>query len=299
MANLALVTASTSHAAYTTTKSALESAGHTVTGFNMSAVTSTNLAAFDAIVCARCLTSDPGYAAFVPLLKSYSNTGHKPVLVGYDAASAGSNITVGLPIELKLAQKLTAEGTASINIRANTPHPVWSAIPISTPSDVQVITAAAFGVKVDATGSVSGTTIGVVSSGDSSPTVVVAEAGQVLIGGTTFGSKLAFAGFLYGGSTYTANGIAILDSLIDWLLALPAQIIGTVKDDTDAPLARTVRAYQRNTGAFVGSAVSSAVDGSFTINVPNGTELHYVIALDELAGEKNAIVKDRVMPYMA
>lgn len=298
MSNLALVTADTSHATYTQTKSALEGAGHTVTGFAMSAVTNVNLAGFDAIVCVRCLTNAAGYAAFVPLLKGYVDTNHKPVLVGYDSATGSGTGTIGLPVELKLAERLSATSGGPTTIRAVSPHPVWAQLLVTIPSDVAVLSVGTFTNKVDLTGAYAGDAIGLYSESDSSPVLLLANSGATLLGGTVAGAKLAYAAFLYGPSGYAPNGVALLDAIIDWLVANPAQIIGTVEDDTGAPLSRTVRAYLRNTGAFAGQAISSASDGSFTILVSGADQLHYVIALDELAGEKNAIIKDRVMPYL-
>ncbi len=300
MANIALVTSEVGHAAATTTKTALESKGHTVTLFAMTAVTSSNLLPFDIIMCVRTLTSGTGYAAFVPLLKGYINTNHKPVLIGQDAAGAGTNITVGLASELKLTTSVTAgNNLLGNNVRASAAHPVWTAIGVTPPADVSVTPADNWITKFNLSAPIAGTVIGVLSAADPSPVVVVAEAGQVLLDSQVAGSKIGFISFLYGVSNYTANGLNLIDALISWALTPPAQVVGTVKDDTDAPLARTVRAYNRATGAFAGSAVSSAVDGTFTINVVDASALHYVIALDELAGSKNAIIKDRVTPYQA
>jgi hypothetical protein len=299
MANIALVTAATSHAAYTATKSALETAGHTVTGFNMSAVTSSNLAAYDVIVCVRCLTSDGSYSAFVPILIAYSNTYHKPIMVGYDSASGSGTATIGLPVELKLAEKLTAASSGPSAVRASSPHAVWTAISVTVPSDYTVLTgAASFINKIDLTGLSAGTVIGTYSSSDNSPVLVLAEQGQPLLSSATAGAKIAYAAFLYGGTAYAAGGIALLDALVDWLLSTPAVLVGTVTDHLGAPLERTVRAYLRSNGAFAGAAVSDPADGSFSIIVSNPDQLHYLVALDELSGEKNALIKDRVLPYV-
>lgn len=297
MANIALVTADTTHAAYTTTKAAIESTGHTVTGFNMSAVTNVNLASFDAIVCVRCLTNNGSYAAFVPLLKGYI-AGGKATLVSYDSASGSGTGTAGLPVELKLAERLTATSGGPTTIRAVSNHPVWAQVGATIPSDYTVLTGGTFTNKVDITGAYAGEAIGVYSSSDASPVLLLANAGSMLLGSTTATAKLAYAAFIYGGAAYTANGSALIDALIDWLTTNPAQIVGTVKDDLGAPLSRVVRAYQRSNGAFAGAAVSSAVDGTFTILVGGVDQLHYVVALDEVDGEQNAIVKDRVMPYL-
>ena len=72
------------------------------------------------------------------------------------------------------------------------------------------------------------------------------------------------------------------------------RVTGVVRDEAGVPCARTVRLYSRTSGALIGSATSSAVDGTYTItsvlNVPST-----VIALDDDAGtELNALIADRV-----
>lgn len=160
MANLALVTADKTHAAYTTTKTALEDAGHTVTGFAMTEVTGSNLAAFDAIVCVRCLTSGTGYAAFVTNLKAYHATSHKPILLGHDAAGAGTNITIGLPIELKLATSMSSDSSYGVNVRASAGHPIWAAAAVTPPADVAVTSSTNWMTKFNTSAAIAGTVIG-------------------------------------------------------------------------------------------------------------------------------------------
>lgn len=71
---------------------------------------------------------------------------------------------------------------------------------------------------------------------------------------------------------------------------------GLVTDDAGSAASRTVRAYRRDTGALIDSAVSSPVDGAFVIQSPYAGA-HYVIALDDDAGDQyNALIFDRVTP---
>lgn len=69
------------------------------------------------------------------------------------------------------------------------------------------------------------------------------------------------------------------------------QISGDVKTGT-TPLARTVRAYLRSSGALAGSTTSDGGDGAFAMFVPSNGE-HYVVALDT---SENALIFDRVTP---
>lgn len=71
---------------------------------------------------------------------------------------------------------------------------------------------------------------------------------------------------------------------------------GTVKDGTNTPCARTVRAYDRVTGLLSGSTVSDASTGVFTVTTQT-VNPHTVIVLDDDAGTAyNALVFDNVVP---
>ncbi|WP_303749502.1 hypothetical protein [Stenotrophomonas pigmentata] len=302
MANIALVTKDKTNVAATNTKAAIEGMGHTVTSFNMSEVTASNLLSFNLIVMPRALTDDASYATMKMYIAAYLNSSGIPVLVGLFVPTTGGTVTTGWLADLKLADKATNVGSGSSSpttVRASSPHAVWSAVSVTPPADYSVVTATDNVDTVAPGDPYVGSAIAVVSSTDNKITMLMAERGSIDRSGGSFGAKIAFIGWLYGRIGYSANGLALLDAVIDWALAPPAQIIGSVKDEADAPLARIVRAYVRATGAYAGSATSSAVDGTFTIDVASSAELHYVVALDDLSGEKNALVKDRVMPYVA
>lgn len=75
-------------------------------------------------------------------------------------------------------------------------------------------------------------------------------------------------------------------------LPLGANISGTIRDAGNYPLAgATVRAYDRATGALLGSTVTAA-GGTYTL--PAGSGQHYVVALDP-AGAANAQIADLVV----
>jgi hypothetical protein len=71
-----------------------------------------------------------------------------------------------------------------------------------------------------------------------------------------------------------------------------AFIAGTVLDSAGAPSARTVRAYNRSTGALVSQTTSSSVDGSYRLPIDT-TDPLTVICLGSGSGE-NALVFDYV-----
>lgn len=75
-----------------------------------------------------------------------------------------------------------------------------------------------------------------------------------------------------------------------------AVISGTVRDAAGTLCARTVRAYRRSDGALVGSVLSNAATGEFSIPVQLDGD-HTVIALDDDAGTTyNALVFDKIAP---
>lgn len=68
---------------------------------------------------------------------------------------------------------------------------------------------------------------------------------------------------------------------------------GTVRDSSNVLVARTVRAYRRDTGVFLGFSNSSAVDGTFSFTVPYAGEVQ-VVCLDDTAGSTENDLVHRV-----
>ena len=294
MANLALVTQSTTHAAYTATRNALTGLGHSVAGFNMSAVTAVNLAGFDAIIAARAQSSDASHATFAGHVASYFAAG-KPILIGFDAIAATQNDRGGLATLLKLiGSESIALGRGPV-YRASAAHPLWTPASITPPADYSPIPTATFGGRVNTTPAFAGSVIERVSSTDDTPTIIVAEKGALNTEGNPFPARIAYVGWLYGATDYTTAGKAVLGGLISWAIATPWYILGTVKDSTTSPLARVVRAYNRASGMIMGSTISDAVTGAFKIEVPAMAADYYVVALDEEGGTQNAQIYDRVV----
>lgn len=69
---------------------------------------------------------------------------------------------------------------------------------------------------------------------------------------------------------------------------------GTVADSTNNPVARTVNAHLRSTGALMGTTTSDETTGAFTVETVN-TGAHYLVALDDDLNE-NALIFDNVIP---
>lgn len=77
-------------------------------------------------------------------------------------------------------------------------------------------------------------------------------------------------------------------------------ISGTVKDAAGNFAAKMVRAFRRDTAALVGSAVSNATTGAYSISADHQDEC-FVVAHDDsnnppTGGTENAVILDRVLP---
>lgn len=75
----------------------------------------------------------------------------------------------------------------------------------------------------------------------------------------------------------------------------PPQLLGTVRDMNSNLVARTVRSYRRSDGMLAGTAVSSWVDGTFSVNAYDGSA-HYVVCLDDGTPDENALILDNITP---
>ena len=69
---------------------------------------------------------------------------------------------------------------------------------------------------------------------------------------------------------------------------------GFVEDATGSPATRIVRAYRRSDGMLAGTAVSSWVDGTFSVNAYDGSA-HYVVCLDDGTPDENAQIARSVL----
>lgn len=97
--------------------------------------------------------------------------------------------------------------------------------------------------------------------------------------------------FTKGAARYTSNFTPPAAAFPNYA----GQIGGTVLDDAGDPVARTVRAYRRDTGALVGNTTSSAADGSYSMNLLTLDECT-VLCLDDAGGDDFNDLALRVTP---
>lgn len=118
--------------------------------------------------------------------------------------------------------------------------------------------------------------------------------------GFMIGDRLGATGTNMSGQVcefYIANGDCVF-----WDTYTPATeaivtpaLSGTVKDATNTPCARLVRAHRRASGIVAGSATSDASTGAFSIEVVT-FEPHYVVVFDDATLDENLIAFDLVTP---
>lgn len=96
--------------------------------------------------------------------------------------------------------------------------------------------------------------------------------------------------FTNGDSRYSANFTVESGQFFDFA----GQVSGLVRDDTDTPTSRIVRAYRRDTGALIGDAISNVVSGAYVINCQALDEC-YVVFLDDSGG---VIYNDKILRAM-
>lgn len=101
------------------------------------------------------------------------------------------------------------------------------------------------------------------------------------------GSSWADQASITGQTAWTADTFKVF--------AIATYTVSGTVTDTGSPVARTVRAYRRDTGALLGETTSNAPTGSYTLTVSHGGEVQ-VVCLDDGAGTTYNDKILRVMP---
>lgn len=290
MANIIIVTESLSHSAYNRTQALISNLGHSVTGVESASVTLSTLMQYDLIVCVRSTT----VLAHSEVIKEAFNAGI-PLLLGgvqglpLDQSSSNSAITTcgfGGFVNTRERGIFYAIKTDPILIDAGVTNIPTSIAPYTSPDF-------AFGIrKMDIT------TSAVIIVQDSSVNdevfMAYAKRGDLDIHGNPFPANIMFCGFLYGGQVeYTYVGTEIVRNAIEAVLKSVDYIIeGTVKDENDNPLVRTIRAYRRSDGNKV-TEIKSDVGGNYKIYMSD-EDYYTLVCLDLNDNTKNAVIQDNV-----
>lgn len=243
MANILLVTADTSHAAYTRTKAALEGQGHTVTG-SLDTTSALNSAwsggTFDLIASVRATyhaTTPPAWMAWV---RDKWAAGTPLLLGGVESgATAGELSHFGEALGVLSAAKTvdTIDGAASSgrDVAVREVHPVVAGYSVGT----RVAVVSATNWLVYDQGAAIGVGIGAVASAVTTYgwSLTAVDAGGAINGtaslapAATAPARVVWAGWLYAGqSDYTTDGKTILGQSVDWLAeaVIPPASFGTL-----------------------------------------------------------------------
>lgn len=292
MANIALVTETLSHAAYTNTKTMLEGLGHTVTGYTSAAAVAATLATFDLIAVVRAADN----ATYADVVVAAFNMGVPVISGGNGGVTTGTSYVTNVPTRAGLVANMTSrDGQTQMN--ALQADPIFTAAGITAPGNFTVYTSSSFS---DATLTTTNIATGATSltertTAAGEKTAIIALGGSNNLSNNPFPANIAFVGFFYGATGYSAQGTNFIREVINTLLSSGYLLSGTVRDSSNNPLARKVRAYLRSSGSLITEKTSNASTGAFEMKVYQN-EPFTLVCLDADGGTKNALVKDRVIP---
>lgn len=296
MANIVLVTETTTHPSAVRTRDALVGGGHTVTLVAASASTAQSLAAYDLIVGVRTGIGATNSAKIGDAFRM-----GVPVLISEIAGTASGISTNGPVVACRLASGVGTESAINTFYAVGN-STLWTDVGVNTPANVTPYASSDYGFYIQPSAIAPGaSTLALNSSSDTGIKIAYAKAGAIDTQGGQFPADIAFCGFMYAGNTtYSATGEAILLGLVSMLsAAAPSYVIsGAVKDASGSPVSRVVRAHARSDGAVVAQTVSSGTTGGYSLSLPNG-DAYTVVCLDAAESMKNALVYDWVTPVVS
>lgn len=273
--NIALVSEDKTHRAATYINSVLENQGHTVTLFNASEVSSSNLSSFDIIVCPRF----SGTTTICGYLRDYIDSGI-PVLLG--GPNSGSYLTATPLVWMGMAGAVYFDDGRQGTYLLDVEHPITA--PESPPVQINVYSTPTWMAMTWDGSAYSGTRLGQYSIAMSSTTLLAIEAGTNDLFGNPFGCRCGFIGWMYSLDTYTLTTDAqeILGRFVDWCCDS-----GETTELEDAALTLTAAAYQLDdTGLWL-----SATDGTVLEDLPARLEAAGY-SLEDLSAPLSAYLQD-------
>ena len=134
----------------------------------------------------------------------------------------------------------------------------------------------------------SATILGKIANGSGLVTCAYVPKGANTAKITNIGATFILAGFFYG--SVNTLGCKIFIDLVNLCLRqyVVYTINGTVKNINGSPLIRTVRLYNRNSGALI-ATTTSATDGTYLFTISNAGEFYVVCIADEADTFKSQI----------
>jgi len=142
-----------------------------------------------------------------------------------------------------------------------------------------------------------------ISSGSGGSISITGQSGVTAYIGNNNGQTRTFDGKIACVRAYSsacsaawikADHYALTDDLLSYGTEESATVFSGTVEESDSPVARTVRVYDRSTGELLGETTSDSGDGSWSIAVGDTSPV-YVVCLDDDSGTQyNAQIYDRV-----
>lgn len=211
--DIALVTSDKTHRAATYIRDVLVTKGHTVTLYNTTEITASNLSGYDAIVCTR----KPGDVTTDGYLRGYIDAGI-PVWVGQVQGTAGDH-TDSPACNLGMVGRVSLQNGRNGSYILDSGSPIVS--PFNPPEQISTYSGTTWMEVAYRDDGYAGTPIANYSLGDNNITVLAIEEGTNDLFGNPYGARCGFVGWMYSLSTITLteNAQTILDRCIRWSLA--------------------------------------------------------------------------------
>lgn len=123
------------------------------------------------------------------------------------------------------------------------------------------------------------------------------RAGSMNNAGVALNANIGFIGNIGNTWSSTTSWQAFIGAVATYLRnkTLNYYVSGNVVDSANNPIVRTVAIYDRTTLKLVGTATSTG--GTFSIKVDHvATKKYFAVCLDDSAGSKASLIKDKVLP---
>jgi hypothetical protein len=212
VANILLVTADTSHTSVTNTTNALISLGHSVTTLVEGSFTAASASSYDLVAVTRANDGSSMTTAMEGC--------DRPLLIGLTAGNVEGTGYATLASTMGLGTSGTVESEAyQINV-TDVSHPITAPVWGTSGTGVkQVVVSNNF---MEGTVSPVGTTLALGVNGTVStvPVLVAVERWTTRGARAALPVRIVYYGEVYAGqSLYTSEGVALLGTIVDWLLA--------------------------------------------------------------------------------
>ncbi len=265
---VALVTADKTHRAATYIRDVLQAKGHTVTLFNRTEVTSSNLSGHDAIITPRLDNN----ATTNEYLRNYINAGI-PVWIGQLQGSSSDTITAHPAVGCGMVGMVSLQNSRQGSYVLDAGNPVTGLIE-NPPQQINIYSTDTWmDYALRASGYV-GTPLANYGSAIDGITALAIEKGTNDLSSNPYGARCGYIGWMYSVSTVTltAEAQAILDRCIRWSLAAMVYLdSGTYTTTTPADTLPTNPRLRFDTDTPEGTSITVEYAASASDTTPPET----------------------------